>query len=428
MLNIVRNWVDRYFSDEEAVVLFVLLLAGLLFVLFWGDVMAPAIASVIVAFVLQGLVAYMHGKGVPKGLSVYLSFFLFIGGVLAFMFWLLPLVWRQLSALIKDAPQIFSNLKHYLYGLHEQYPAVLSIDVIDRLYQQATDEMATLGQWLVSQSLASVPVLITVLIYFVVVPLLVFFFLKDKDRILNGIATLLPTNRSMLTRVWVEMNMQFANYVRGKVVEILVVGIATYMGFVLMGLNYSLLLAILVGLSVVIPYIGAVVVTIPVTLIALFQFGLTDDFYYLMLVYLVIQGLDGNVLVPCCFLVASGACGACSLRSRWRHWSRLCSTLGRGGIQGRLHFHRLDQSAFAQCGQDFGHMAVDLDLAPSLDQFALDIKQKGTAFDAHVFLAVEFLQLNHIEQATQGFVRVAAQFKRKFVFLPEVFMTAQRVF
>lgn len=301
MLSIVRNWVDRYFSDEEAVVLFALLLAGLLFVMFWGDVMAPAIASVIVAFVLQGVVSYLRSKGVPRMVSVHVSFFMFIGGVLAFMFWLFPLVWRQLFALIKDAPQIFSNLKHYLYEVQETYPAALSIDMIDRLYQQTTDEIATLGQWLVSQSLASVPALITALIYCVVVPLLVFFFLKDKDRILNGIGTLLPTNRSMLTQVWVEMNIQFANYVRGKVVEILVVGMATYMGFVFMGLNYSLLLAILVGLSVVIPYIGAVVVTIPVALIALFQYGLTDEFYYLMLIYLVIQGLDGNVLVPLLF-------------------------------------------------------------------------------------------------------------------------------
>lgn len=301
MLKIVRDWIDRYFSDEEAVALFLLLLGGLCAVLFWGDIMAPAIASAIVAFVLQGMVGYMRNKGIPRVLSVWISFSLFIGVVLAFMFWLLPLVWRQLFALIKDAPQIFSNLQHYLYGLQEQYPALISIDAIDRLYQQVTAEIASLGQWLVSQSLASVPVLITALIYFVVVPLLVFFFLKDKDRILNGIGTLLPANRSMMTRVWVEMNIQFANYVRGKVVEILVVGIATYMGFVFMGLNYGLLLAILVGLSVVIPYIGAVVVTIPVTLIALFQFGLTDDFYYLMLIYLVIQGLDGNVLVPLLF-------------------------------------------------------------------------------------------------------------------------------
>jgi len=57
----------------------------------------------------------------------------------------------------------------------------------------------------------------------------------------------------------------------------------------------------LVGLSVVIPYIGAVLVTIPVMMIALFQFGLQEEFYYVMLVFIVIQVIDGNVLVPLLF-------------------------------------------------------------------------------------------------------------------------------
>ena len=104
-----------------------------------------------------------------------------------------------------------------------------------------------------------------------------------------------------MTTVWIEMNQQFANYVRGKVVEIIIVGGTTYMAFIFFDLNYGALLALLVGLSVVIPYIGAVVVTIPVTMIALFQYGLQEQFYWVMLAYLVIQMLDGNVLVPLLF-------------------------------------------------------------------------------------------------------------------------------
>ncbi|VEB82563.1 permease PerM [Klebsiella quasipneumoniae] len=69
------------------------------------------------------------------------------------------------------------------------------------------------------------------------------------------------------------MNQQITNYIRGKVLEMIVVSVATWIGFILFGLNYSLLLAVLVGFSVLIPYIGAFVVTIPVVGVALFQFG-----------------------------------------------------------------------------------------------------------------------------------------------------------
>ncbi len=301
MLKVVRSWIDRYFSDEEAVVLFLMLGFGLIFVVLWGDIMAPVIASIILAFVLQGLVTYLCLKGVNKAVAVYLSFTIFIGIVIAFIFLLLPLVWGQLSSLVQDSPNIFSNLKTYIFALQEQYPALVSIQEMDDLYQKVTSEVASFGQWLLSQSIESFPVVITVLIYFIVVPILVFFFVKDKEQILSSIAGILPKNRVLMTRVWDEMNVQFANYVRGKVVEIVVVGGCTYIGFIFMGLNYGALLAILVGLSVVIPYIGAVLVTIPVMMIALFQFGLQEEFYYVMLVFLVIQLIDGNVLVPLLF-------------------------------------------------------------------------------------------------------------------------------
>ncbi len=62
-----------------------------------------------------------------------------------------------------------------------------------------------------------------------------------------------------------------------------------------------MLLALMVGLSVIVPYIGAVVVTVPVALVAFFQWGWSSEFLWLLGVYLIVQGLDGNVLVPLLF-------------------------------------------------------------------------------------------------------------------------------
>jgi putative permease len=97
------------------------------------------------------------------------------------------------------------------------------------------------------------------------------------------------------------MNLQIANYARGKVIEIIIVGVVSYVSFVFLGLNYAALLGLAVGVSVIVPYIGAALVTLPVVFVAFFQWGLTSEFYYVLLVYLVIQGLDGNVLVPLLF-------------------------------------------------------------------------------------------------------------------------------
>ena len=301
MMQVLKSWLHRYFSDEEAVVLFIVLALGLTFVVVWGDIMAPVIAAAILAFILQGIVFSLTKKGLNEKASIYLAFTFFIAVVTTFFLVLLPLVWTQLSSLINDVPQILKTLQAHIVLMHEKYPGILKLEDIDKLYDQASAELAAFVQWLASLSLKSLPFLITFLIYLIVVPILVFFFLKDKEDLFIGIAKLLPSNRRLMTNVWEEMNLQFANYIRGKVVEIVIVGGVTYISFVILGLNYAALLGFLVGLSVVIPYIGAVIVTIPVTMIALFQFGLQDQFYYVMFAYLIIQMLDGNVLVPLLF-------------------------------------------------------------------------------------------------------------------------------
>jgi putative permease len=139
------------------------------------------------------------------------------------------------------------------------------------------------------------------LVYLVLLPLLVFFFLKDKQLIINWISVRLPDERLIAINVWTEVDGQIANYVRGKFWEIIIVWFASLMTFTFLELQYAMLLGLLVGLSVVVPYIGATVVTFPVLLVGWFQWGWGVDLGWLVFAYLVIQGLDANVLVPLLF-------------------------------------------------------------------------------------------------------------------------------
>ncbi|MCB2427112.1 AI-2E family transporter, partial [Methylophaga pinxianii] len=128
-----------------------------------------------------------------------------------------------------------------------------------------------------------------------------FFMLKDRERLVGFILSMMPEKRGLMSRIWKEMDGQIANYVRGKVVEIIIVGTVTFITFAWFGLPYSALLAVIVGFSVLIPFIGAAVATIPVAAVAGFHFGLTEEFAYVLVAYGVIQALDGNVLVPVLF-------------------------------------------------------------------------------------------------------------------------------
>ncbi|MEM7193585.1 MAG: AI-2E family transporter [Pseudomonadota bacterium] len=162
-------------------------------------------------------------------------------------------------------------------------------------------ELTDFGQRIVTTSLASAASIITVIIYVILMPILVFFFLKDKARIINWFKSLMPADNQLALRVWKDVDLQIGNYIRGKFWEILIVWLATFLTFSYLDLQFAMLLAVLVGLSVLIPYVGAAVVTVPVVIIAWFQWGWSGDFFTLVAAYLVIQALDGNLLVPILF-------------------------------------------------------------------------------------------------------------------------------
>lgn len=301
MIKIVKNWLHRYFSDEEALILFLLLAVMLVIVLAFGGTLGPVFVGLVLAFLMQGLVVQLEKYRVPHLLAVSVVFILFLGLLFTFIFVLLPLIWNQLSNLFAELPRMLNDGQELLLGLPEKYPQFISETQIREWIKQAGAEIGQLGQWVVSYSLSTIPNLVAIIIYLVLVPILVFFFLKDRVAIIAWFSSLLPKERKLMNQIWLEMNEQIANYIRGKVIEIVLVGAVTYMAFSFWGLNYAALLAILVGLSVIVPYIGAAVVTIPVAMISAFQWGWSSDFFYLMLIYGIIQALDGNLLVPYLF-------------------------------------------------------------------------------------------------------------------------------
>lgn len=301
MLPIIRNWIDRYFHNEEAVLLLVLLIVS--FFVLWGigNDLGPALIALVLAFLMQGMVQGLKDKGVPHILAVTSALLLLIGVMVLTLFLLVPLLWQQSSKLVSEIPAMIAQGRELLLHLPERYPSFINEAQIDQLIRHISQELAAIGQNILSISLSNLPILLIGLLYFILVPLLVFFFLKDAKGMLGWLGAFLPKERPVMSEIWVEMNLQIANYVRGKVVEIIVVGVVSCISFIILDLKFALLLGLAVGLSVVIPYIGAVIVTLPVLLIGYFQWGFGSELAILTAVYLIIQALDGNVLVPILF-------------------------------------------------------------------------------------------------------------------------------
>lgn len=301
MIEVFQRWYARNFANPQTVILAMILVIGSVLVIVMSHHLMPILVSIVIAYLFEGSVQKLGIVGINRTIAASLMTAMFLTMILLIFLVLLPLLSAQISDLFQKLPSMFSRGQVLLSQLPERYPDFVSEQQIQDILGLVRSEISNLGQQIVSISFSSVVSVITFLVYLILTPLMLFFFLKDKHLILYWLTRFMPQDRELVQDVWIELNIKIASYVRGKFTEVAIIWVATFIGFAFMGLNYAMLLSLLVGLSVIIPYVGATVVTIPVLLIAFFQFGTEPMFGYVMLVYGVIQFLDGNLLVPLLF-------------------------------------------------------------------------------------------------------------------------------
>ena len=302
MIEMFKSWYNRRFTDPQAMGLAAILLFGFVSIYFFSDLIAPLLVAIVLAYLLEWPVRLLNEKlKCPRLVAAMLVLGSFISLVFVVVLVLIPNLWAQLANLLSDLPHMFNRFNEWLLSLPERYPELIDAQTVESIFGTVKEKILNLGESALKLSLASIMNLVTLGIYAFLVPLMVFFLLKDKRQLIDGVSRFLPRNRTLASKVWVEMQQQIANYIRGKLLEILVVTAVTYAIFLTFGLNYPLLLAVAVGFSVLVPYIGAVLVTIPVVLVAIFQFGDTHTFWYILIAFVVSQLLDGNLLVPFLF-------------------------------------------------------------------------------------------------------------------------------
>ncbi|MDP8170063.1 AI-2E family transporter [Phocoenobacter skyensis] len=302
MFNMLQNWCRKKFSDPQTIVLLGILFIGFGIIYFCGDLLMPLLVAIVFAYLLEWPIHFcvQHIK-LPRIISLMVVLGSFISLSIFLFMVLLPSLWNQATTFLKDLPSMLNSLNKWLQTLPELYPDLISYSLLDSLMGSLQNKILGFGDSLLTLSLNSIVSIVGIGIYSFLVPLMVFFLLKDKSLFLQSFIRFIPREHHLASRVWKEMQLQIANYIRGKFLEILIVGFVTYAILLVFGLRYPLLLSVAAGLSVLVPYIGAVLVTIPIALVALFQFGLSPDFYYLLLAFAISQLLDGNLVVPFLF-------------------------------------------------------------------------------------------------------------------------------
>lgn len=301
MLTMLQKVYRHWFADPQSAVLLLTVMAVAVVITVMGETIAPLLVSIVIAYLLNGIMMRLERHGLSHSLAVNLVCLLFVGIVLFALLWLLPLLWRETTGLLVELPQMVGRGQNFIIGLPQRYPNLITGSLVDHAVAVVKAGVGSLGRLFVNFSLSSITNLIQLSIYLVIVPLLVFFILKDKAILMAWASRFLPKERRLVSVVWKEINAQFGHYIRGKVIEVLIVSFVSAVVFFLMGLKFAVLLGVLVGLSAFIPFVGVFLVTVPVCIVAFLQWGWSVHFAYLTLAYAIIIVLDGNILVPLLF-------------------------------------------------------------------------------------------------------------------------------
>ena len=300
MKELLNSFIDRFFFNEETIYFAFLLVITLSFLLLFGNVLLPIIISLVIAFLLNGLVTTLENIRLSRWLSLTISLLIFFGVYLAIIL-LLPSIASQINSLIQSLPNIAISAQEAMINYSKSYPEIFSEDEVKSLLFNLGSQVNSLLSGVLGQLAGTIAFAFNALLYAILIPLMVFFFVKDKKILVPLLNVFLPKERKLMDSILNEMNEQLYNYVTGKLIEMAIVASVSFLVFSYLGLPYAVLLSILVGLSVIVPFFGAILVTIPVLLVGIYEWGLTRDFYLLAIAYFIIQSLDGNLLVPFLF-------------------------------------------------------------------------------------------------------------------------------
>ncbi|MEG3637935.1 AI-2E family transporter [Magnetococcus sp. PR-3] len=296
-MNFINRQKERL-RHPQVVGLLAALLMVVLVLYFLGAALAPVITALFIAYLLDSLVTPLVQIHMPRTLATFLVFSLFILAMALLTLGLVPIIGQQVTELIQEMPRITQVLKEQIRSLIETYSGVINpalvedllVDLMNKAKEASTQSLGLVGH--VSQGL------ITTGVYLFLVPFLVFFFLLDKADLRKSYCTFLPDEQNLLEQVVREANAGLGGYIRGKFWEMMLIGSLAFFVFTLMEFRYALIMGVLTGMSVLIPFVGVAVVALPVAVLGMTQWGFGMDGMKPLFAYAIIQIVDANLVAP----------------------------------------------------------------------------------------------------------------------------------
>ncbi|MDX2479397.1 MAG: AI-2E family transporter [Desulfuromusa sp.] len=285
----IASGIAIYSSASTVTVLLKTATAGLLL---------PILLSMILSFLLDPAVQFFHSKKINRTLGIFIVYFLLSAFVGILLLIIGPPNWKGVLSLKADLPLYTTRAIEYLDSwlaiLQQQLPFIKNYDFAEHL---RSTSQSFLGLILKGTPRSAIRVGSLLLL----VPLFSFFFLRDSRRIMRSLISLTPNRYfEMVLDIYANVSLQLAHFIRGRILEALIIGLVIWAGLSMTDIRYAPILAVIAGVSNLVPYIGPIIGMLPGLVIALGDLGMGGQFWWILCVYLLIAQVivDNFILIP----------------------------------------------------------------------------------------------------------------------------------
>jgi predicted PurR-regulated permease PerM len=271
----------------------VLIVLGLWFVWFIRDIVAIFVASILLAALIEPFASWFAERRIPRGLAVLIVYACLLSLTAIFILLVVPIVSQQ-------GGQLLSNFSSSYTQAIESLGQVRQFSADHGFADNLSDSLAALQQS-ITNSFASVfttvwGVVGGVFATFIVL-VLSFYMVVDEERVRKYFRSLAPIEyQPYVAHLMKKMSRKMGEWLRGQIILGLIIGVAVYIGLLILDVKYALVLAVIAGLLEVVPYVGPIIALVPALIVGFAQspvIGLA-----VIVLYIVIQQLENNVLVP----------------------------------------------------------------------------------------------------------------------------------
>ena len=230
------------------------------------------LAAFAISYILNPLVIFLTRNRAPRSTAVLAIFFVLFGGLALLVMGLLPSIAAETQGLMERVPSYVWRLQSFMGELHRDYHRFNLPESLRAVIDESLHDLENTLLALFDNAAARLLGFFEGFVILLLLPILVYYFLRDFDLIREGIKeSIPPAHRRRVSLLAREMDETLGAYVRGILLISFLVGVLSYLGLLLLGVEFALLLGLVIAVTNLIPFFGPIIGSVPAVLVALLE-------------------------------------------------------------------------------------------------------------------------------------------------------------